>query len=522
MTDVAIYDTTLRDGVQREGISLACSDKLRIAIELDALGVSFIEAGWPGSNVKDAELFERARDIEWRHATIAAFGATRRARVAIEDDAQVAALLASGATVCTIFGKTSPHHVQAILQTTLDENLAMIEDTVRYLVAHGRRVIYDAEHFFDGAREDGGYALATLFAAARGGAETVVLCDTNGGTLPWDVEPRVASVVCALPVAIGIHAHDDSGCAVANTLAAVRAGARHVQGTLNGYGERCGNANLTTLIPNLQLKLGLRCIRGPLPELARVSRVAAEIANLAFDEHAPFVGRSAFAHKGGVHVAALERSPRAYEHVDPALVGNRTRIIVSELAGRANVRAIAEAHDVVVGDALAVLEAVKQREARGFAFESAEASVALMLRRAQAGYVPPFTIADYKVLITGELADATIKLRVGSELVHTAAEGNGPVSALDAALRKALATAYPAVAQIHLEDYKVRIVDGRAGTSATTRVLIDHGNGQDRWTTVGASPSILEASLVALVDGIEHGLWLAGGQHARDDRLAAG
>ena len=523
--DLTIYDTTLRDGTQREGISLACSDKLRIAEQLDALGVAFVEGGWPGSNPKDAELFRRARDLPWRHATLAAFGATRRAGIAPEDDANLVALLASGARACTIFGKSSLLHVREVLRTTPDENLAMIEDSVRYLVAHGRRVIYDAEHFFDGAREDVAYALATLDAAARGGAEAVVLCDTNGGTLPWEIEEHVRTALATVPVAIGIHAHDDSGCAVASSLAAVRAGATHVQGTLNGYGERCGNANLTTIVPDLELKLGRRCLRpGALAELGRTARFVAEIANLAFDEHAPYVGRSAFAHKGGVHVAAVRRSPRAYEHVDPALVGNRTRFVVSELAGRGNVAALAEEHGIAAAD---VLDTLKTREAEGYAFESAEASVALMMRRTEPAYVAPFQLVDYKVLLGNGYADAAVKVRVAGELVHTAADGNGPVSALDAALRKALAAAYPEVHAIHLEDYKVRIVDGRVGTSATTRVLVDHGNGRERWTTVGASPSIVEASLVALVDGIEHGLWLVRGTRKGTcdeghDRLATG
>jgi 2-isopropylmalate synthase len=444
-----------------------------------------------------------------------------------EDDANLAALLDSGARACTLFGKTSLVHVQEVLRTTPDENLAMIEDSVGYLVAHGRRVIYDAEHFFDGAEEDFAYAIATLEAAVRGGASTLVLCDTNGGTLPWRVEARVREVVELFGGIVGIHAHDDLGCAVASSLAAVRAGARHVQGTLNGYGERCGNANLTTIIPSLELKLGLRCIRpGALVDLGRVARVVAETANLAFDEHAPYVGRSAFAHKGGVHVAAIRRVPRSYEHIDPGLVGNRSRFVVSELSGRSNVRAIAEAHDVELAGAVeaSVLDTVKAREALGFAFESAEASVALMMRREVSGYTAPFELVDYKVLVGPDLADAAVKVRVRGELVHTAAEGNGPVSALDAALRKALVAAYPDVARIHLEDYKVRIIDGREGTSATTRVLIDFGNGSERWTTVGASPSILEASLLAIVDGIEHGLWVAdkGERDAGNDRLAAG
>lgn len=514
---VEIYDTTLRDGTQREGISLAVSDKLRIAQELDALGVAFIEGGWPGSNPKDAELFRQARDVAWTSAALAAFGSTRRAGIAPEDDPNLRALVESGAPVCTIFGKTSLHHVREVLRVSPDANLRLIEDSVAFLVAEGRRVVYDAEHYFDGAREDEHYAVETLRAARRGGAEVVVLCDTNGGTLPWEIEERVLDVVRLVGGDVGIHAHDDGGCAVANSIAAVRAGATHVQGTINGYGERCGNANLTTIIPNLELKQGFACIReGALANLGRVARVIAEIANLAFDEHAPYVGRSAFAHKGGVHVAAIRRSPRSYEHVDPTLVGNRTRVVVSELSGRGNVLAKADEYDVAIaaGADAAVLGELKEREAAGFAFESAEASVALMMRRKQPGYVAPFELADYKVMVgqregTEPYADAAIKVRVRGVVHHTAAEGNGPVSALDAALRKALVTAYPEIASIHLEDFKVRILDGRYGTSATTRVLVDHANGAERWTTVGASPSILEASLVALVDGIEHGLWLA-------------
>ena len=521
MSNVDIYDTTLRDGTQREGISLAVSDKLRIAEQLDALGVAFVECGWPGSNPKDAELFRRAKDMEWHRTTLTAFGATRRAGTTPDDDANLAALIESGAKACTLFGKTSLVHVQEVLRTTPDENLAMIEDSVAYLRSHGRRVIYDAEHFFDGAREDLAYAIATLEAAARGGAEVVVLCDTNGGTMPWEIEERVRIAVAEIPIRIGIHAHDDSGCAVASSLAAVRAGATHVQGTLNGYGERCGNANLTTLIPDLELKLGQRCVRpGTLSDLGRVARFAAELANLAFDEHAPYYGRSAFAHKGGVHVAAVRRAPRSYEHVDPARVGNKTRFVVSELSGRANVEAFAEEHGLAPAD---VLGTVKEREAEGYAFETAEAAVALMLRRRQPDYAAPFEIADYKVMIGTGYADAAVKVRVHGHLLHTAAEGNGPVSALDTAIRKALLTAYPEVESIHLEDYKVRIIDGRDGTRAVTRVLIDHGNGRVRWTTVGASTNIVEASLTALIDGFEHGLWLARKDaHEGHDRLATG
>ncbi|HEU4727929.1 MAG TPA: citramalate synthase [Kofleriaceae bacterium] len=543
---VAIYDTTLRDGTQREGISLMCADKLRVAQQLDALGVAFIEGGWPDSNPKDAEFFRRARDLEWKTSAITAFGATRRAGVPAGDDPGLAALIASDAPVCTLFGKSSVVHVTDVLRTTLDENLRMIADSVALLVGAGRRVVYDAEHFFDGAREDDAYAYETLRAAVRGGAEIVVLCDTNGGTLPWQVAARVRDVILRLDRPVGIHAHDDAGCGVANSLAAVGAGATHVQGTINGYGERCGNANLTSLIPCLELKLGRPCIRpGALPVLGRVARFVAEIANLAFDEHAPYVGRSAFAHKGGVHVAAIRRSPRSYEHVDPARVGNRTRVVVSELSGRGNMLAKAEQYDVAIAPALAgaVLAQLKEREQSGCAFESAEASVALMMRRAEPGYQPPFELVDYKVLLgqrpaagaepgSEPCADAVIKVRIGGHVHNAAAEGAGPVHAIDSALRKALVSAYPEIAAIHLEDYKVRILDGRAGTSAVTRVLIDHGNGREQWTTVGASPSILEASLAALIDGIEHGLWLARaaraahtasrGHHEGHDRPAAG
>jgi 2-isopropylmalate synthase len=511
---VEIYDTTLRDGTQREGMSLSAADKLRIARLLDGLGVAFVELGWPGSNAKDAEVFERARDVEWVSAKVAAFGSTCRSGIGPEDDPQVAALLATKAPVCTLFGKTSGTHVREVLRVSPEENLRMIAETVAYLVESGRRVVYDAEHFFDGWVEDADYAVETLRAASRGGADTLVLCDTNGGTLPWIVEERTRAVRAVVRGSIGIHAHDDAGCAVANSLAAVRGGAMHVQGTINGYGERCGNANLCSIVATLELKLGRGCL-GPsaLAELTHVSRHVAEIANLAADAHAPYVGLSAFAHKGGVHVAAIRRLARAYEHVDPARVGNRTRVVVSELAGRGNVLCKAEEHDVTLeaGSEARVLEEVKNREARGFSFEAAEASVALLLRRRSPGYRAPFELLDYRVTVAqrpqeGAFADAAIKLRVGDRVVHTAAEGNGPVSALDAALRKALGEAYPEIASIQLEDYKVRILDGDAGTGATVRVTIDSARGEARWTTVGASANVLEASWTALADGIEYGL----------------
>lgn len=511
---VQLYDTTLRDGTQREGLSLSAADKIRIARMLDAMGIAFLELGWPGSNPKDAEVFERARDLHWEHATLSAFGATRRAGTSPEDDPQLAALLAARTPVCAIFGKTSIVHVREVLRVSPEENLRMITETVAWLAANGRRVIYDAEHFFDGYAEDAEYAIDTLWAAAGAGAEMLVLCDTNGGTLPWVVSERVRTITRTLERPIGIHAHDDTGCAVAASLAAVRAGAVHVQGTLNGWGERCGNANLCTIAPALELKMRRRCLReGALVEMTQLARRVAEIANLAPDTHAAYVGRSAFAHKGGVHVAAIRRHPRAYEHIDPARVGNETRVVVSELSGRGNVAHKAEEHDVVLdpGAESAVLRALKDREARGYAFEAAEASVALMMRRQAPGYEPPFELVDYKVIVgqrEGEapFADASLKIRVRGETVHTAAEGNGPVSALDAALRKALAAAYPGVHAIRLADYKVRILDGDAGTSATVRVLVDSACADETWTTVGASSNVLEASWHAIADGVEYGL----------------
>ena len=513
---VELYDTTLRDGSQREGISYTASDKLRIAQKLDEFGVSFIEGGWPGSNPKDAEFFARAKDLEWKHAVITAFGSTRRAKLGPENDPSLRALLDAGTTACTVVGKTWTLHVLEVLRTTLDDNLKMIEESVRYLVSEKRRVIYDAEHFFDGYAGDPAYALETLRAAARGGAETLVLCETNGGRLPWFVEETTRAVLAALdPSArVGIHAHDDAGCGVANSLAAVRAGATQVQGTINGYGERCGNANLSVIAPNLELKLGRRCLMpGRLRDITEVSRFVAEVANLAPDPHLAYVGRSAFAHKGGIHVAAMRRNAESYQHVDPALVGNEMRVVVSELSGRGNVLSKAEELGVKVAEGADVeaLEEIKRAEARGISYEGAEASVALLLSRKAKEYQPLFVVQDYETRVgrrgAGETyAEATVKLRVGGQAFHTAAEGNGPVAALDGALRKALTPVYPALAGIHLADYKVRILDGKEGTEATTRVLIDSRYDQQTYSTVGASPNIILASLEALVDAIEYGL----------------
>jgi 2-isopropylmalate synthase len=509
---VRIYDATLRDGTQREGISLSCEDKLRIAERLDAFGVSFIEGGWPGSNPKDAEFFARARDREWKQATIAAFGATRRPGRKAEEDPQLLALLAAYPKIFTIFGKGSAEHVTEVLRTTRDENLRMIEESTAFLSRSGR-VFYDSEHFFDGYAADAEYAIETLRAAIRGGAEVVVLCDTNGGAFPWRVEQVVEDVVRRLGHPVGIHAHNDGECAVANTLAAVRGGARHVQGTINGYGERCGNANLCAILPNIELKLRLRCLpEGNLVHVSEVARFVAEIANLPPDEHMAYVGRSAFAHKGGTHVAAQRRLPSAYQHIEPALVGNESRVVVSELSGRANVLSKAEelGQATTEGVGAKVVERIKAAEARGFSYEAAEGSVALVVRREVEGYEPPFRVLEYQI-VAGKrdesvYVEATVKVLVADEVLHVAAVGNGPVSALDQALRKALTPAYPKVAQIRLANYKVRILDGTAGTAATIRVLVDSKDDTRTWSTVGASPSVIEASLQALVDGIEYGL----------------
>jgi 2-isopropylmalate synthase len=523
MLPIQIYDTTLRDGTQRSDVSLSLEDKLRIARKLDETGVAFIEGGWPGSNPKDVEFFRRAAETEYHNALICAFGSTRRANAAPDDDPNIQALLDARTPVCTIFGKTWDLHVTEVLRTTLDENLRMIEDSVAFLVSQGKRVIYDAEHFFDGAKADCAYALETLHAAARGGAEALVLCDTNGGSLPWEVAEYTRAVRAALAGPLGIHTHNDGECAVANTLAAIREGATQVQGTINGIGERCGNANLCAIIPDLELKMGLRCLPdGALARLYQLSHFVSEVANLAPNEHMAYVGKSAFAHKGGVHVHAIRRVERSYNHIEPALVGNEMRVVVSELSGKANLLSKAEEYGIAIGSDAAVpqvLQEVKLQESKGFSYEAAEASVIMMLKRQQPDFRPPFELIDFSVSVQhrqgrGIFAEATVKVRVGADVYHTAAEGNGPVKALDVALRKALIDQYPVLSQIELADYKVRILDGTAGTAATTRVLIDTrydpaGLRTVRWSTVGASSNIIEASWQALKDAYEYGLTVA-------------
>jgi 2-isopropylmalate synthase len=512
---ISIYDTTLRDGAQREGISLSLPDKLKIAGRLDEFGVHYIEGGWPGSNPKDAEFFQAARTIPWQHARIAAFGSTRKKDSTPATDTNIQALVAAETPVVTLVGKSWDLHVYEVLETDLEENLAMIAESVAYFKTLGKEVIYDAEHFFDGYQANPEYALLTLRVAADHGADVVVLCDTNGGTLPWQVENIVQTAKTRLGrIALGIHTHDDGGCGVANTLAAVRAGAVHVQGTINGYGERVGNANLCTLIPDLQLKMGYPCIPPQnLPRLRDLSHFVAEVANLPQDSHQPYVGRSAFAHKGGIHVAAMRKTEASYQHVDPTLVGNEKRTVVSELAGRGNILDKAAEYGVDVNSTQAqeLLQRVKELEAQGFAFESADASLSLMLRRLQPDYCPPFDLVDFTVIVQrrhdrGLCADATVKVRVHGQLLHTAAEGNGPVNALDAALRKALCDVYPALAAVRLSDYKVRILAGENGTAAGVRVLIDSEDGRHRWSTIGASTNIIEASWQALADSMEYAL----------------
>ncbi len=520
---VWLYDTTLRDGTQAEGISLSVEDKLKITRLLDELGVHYIEGGWPGSNPKDMAYFARVRRMELKHAKISAFGSTCRVGVRPQDDANICALMAAETPVVAVVGKSWTLHVADVLRTTPAENLRLIAESVTYLKAHGKEVVYDAEHFFDGYKEDADYALATLQAAALSGADVLVLCDTNGGALPWEITHIVGEVKKHFPdVVLGIHTHNDGGMADANTLAAVQVGAVHVQGTLNGYGERCGNANLCTLIPNFELKMGLQALpEGHLVHLTRTAHAAASIANLTPYRHAPYVGRSAFAHKGGIHVAALRRNPRSYQHTDPALVGNTSRVVVSELSGKGNLLSKAEEAGIAhteLRDLPEILQRIKTLEHKGFTFEGADASVAMMLYRSREGYVPPFQMIDFMVVVEhregrGLFAEATMKLRVGDQIFHTAAEGNGPVNALDAALRKALVPVYPRLAEFDLADYKVHILDGDAGTAATTRVLIDVQNGTRRWSTVGASTNIIEASWYALADAVEYGLIMMDGQH---------
>ena len=514
---IKIYDTTLRDGTQREGISLSCDDKLRIAQRLDDLGVSYIEGGWPGSNPKDVEFFDRMPELDLKTARISAFGSTCRADSKPEKDSNIQALILANTPTCTLVGKSWTLHVTDVIKTTQKENLRMIQDSVAHLKHHKKEVIYDAEHFFDGFNADPAYAMETILAAQSGGADTIVLCDTNGGTMPWQIASVIHDVKKQVDATLGIHTHDDSGCAVANTLIAVREGVTHIQGTVNGYGERCGNANLCSILPDLELKMGVTCLpEGNLSDLYDLAHFVAEVANLSPDEHQSYVGHSAFTHKGGIHVAAMRRNSHSYQHVNPELVGNEMRTVVSELSGHGNLHAKAEEFGMQLDNretVTEVLSEIKDLESQGFSFEAAEASVAIRLKRRQSDYNPPFEFLDYSATVQhrqgrGMFSESLVKILINNEEVHTAGDGNGPVNALNIALRKAILPTYPKLNDIHLSDFKVRILDGRDGTASLTRVLIDMHNERERWSTVGTSTNIIEASWQALIDGIEYGLLL--------------
>jgi 2-isopropylmalate synthase len=526
MDPIMLYDTTLRDGTQGEDISFSADEKLAIAQRLDEMGVQYIEGGWPGSNPRDMHFFDLAKREQFRQARLTAFGSTRRRDRAAADDPNLKALLKSGAPTVAIFGKTWDLHVETIMGNTLAENLDMIRETVAFLKAHGREVVYDAEHFFDGYATNRDYALQTLQAAVESGADWVVLCDTNGGSLPFDVETvtRVVreklSAFCApqerpLP-GIGIHTHNDSGLALANALAAVRAGARMVHGTVNGYGERCGNADLTSLIPVLQVKMHLPCVpEDSLAKLKSLSRFVSETANQVPSSTRPFVGKSAFAHKGGIHVSAIMKEPRAYEHMDPAQVGNRRRVLVSDLSGKSNVEYKAKELGVTLGgngfDSRVIVGRIKEMEEQGYQFDMADGTFKIMVEKFTEQFQPLFDLESFRVSIEKDkdqpcTAHATIKVAVGGSEEITAAEGLGPVSALDNALRKALGRFYPDLDTMRLVDFKVRVIDGRAGTAAKVRVLIESRDHDDIWTTIGVSEDIIEASWQALADSFQYKL----------------
>jgi 2-isopropylmalate synthase len=523
MARIQIYDTTLRDGSQGEGINFSLQDKLLITRKLDDLGVDYIEGGYPLSNPKDFEYFQEVRKIPLKHARIAAFGMTRRKNARPQDDTCLKALLDSQAPVVTLVGKTWDLHVREVLGTTLEENLRMIADSVAYCKEHEREVLYDAEHFFDGMAHNPEYALETLRAAHKAGAGVLILCDTNGGTLPEDIAERTRRVCQTFPgVAIGIHCHNDSDVAVANSLAALAQGACHVQGTINGIGERCGNVDLVSVIANLALKRGQEVLRpGSLARLTEVSRYVYEIANMNYRANQPFVGTSAFAHKGGMHAHAIARTTASYEHLDPALVGNERRILVSELAGQSSILAKTAGRLPATGGRPAeldkalmvkILNQVQDLEHAGYEFEAAEASFDLLVRKAAGRYKPKFERLSYRVNVETEadgkpVTEATVKVRVDGRAEHTVSEGDGPVNALDGALRKALRPFYPRLDEMHLADYKVRVVNARAESAARVRVVIEWRDGSDLWGTVGVSENIIEASWLALVDSFEYKLF---------------
>ncbi len=523
MSSVQLYDATLRDGAQSEGISFSLVDKLHIAQKLDELGIHYIEGGFPGSNPKDAEFFEKVKDLTFKNAQVAVFGSTRRVGLKAGEDNNLIMLVKAGVKIATIVAKSSDLQVTRVLETTLEENLSMIADSIRYLKSCGLSVFFDAEHYFDGYKSDPVYALRTLESAAEAGADCLVLCDTNGGALLDEISEAVRAAAKATSVPLGIHTHNDGGLAVANTLAAVLAGASQVQGTINGYGERCGNANLCSIIANLKLKMGIDCVTDEqLAKLTDIAHYVSEAANLVPDPFSPYVGASAFSHKAGYHVAGLAKWPEAYQHVDPLKVGNRQRTVVSELSGKRNIvykaKELGIAFSSQSREVKDLLEQVKYLESRGFQYENAEASFELLLHRARPNYKPPFELVDFMVVVESKrrpstrksrdemLSEAVVKVKIGGEIIHTAAEGDGPVNALDRALRKALLQFYPSLSDVKLVDYKVRILEESTGTESQVRVLIESSDGVDEWRTVGSSTNIIEASWLALADSLEY--WL--------------
>ncbi|MEA3328175.1 MAG: citramalate synthase [Candidatus Omnitrophota bacterium] len=515
MTKVKLYDTTLRDGSQGEGISFSVEDKLNIVRKLDLLGIHYIEGGWPGSNPKDMQFFSQVKKLNLKNSKITAFGSTRRPQSKASADPNIKALLKTGTNVVTIFGKSWNLHVKDILRTTLKENLKMIKDTVSYLSGKGLEVIYDAEHFFDGYQANPSYSLDTLLAAQEAGCRTIVLCDTNGGMITSRLREIITDVISMVNVPLGIHTHNDSGMAVANSIAACQSGCRHVQGTINGYGERCGNANLCSVIPNLKLKMDLDCISDKkLKDLTEVARFVAETANMVLENNQPFVGKSAFSHKGGIHVNAVMKKPLSYEHIEPSRVGNKRRMLISELSGQSNVLIKAKQMEIDLQKGTPqtkkILNLLQDLEHKGYQFEAAEASFELLMKKALAKYKKFFELEGFKVLVEKKnnklISEATIKLKVKGVVEHTAAEGDGPVNALDKALRKALSGFYPALSQMHLSDFKVRVLNAETGTAAKVRVLIQSQDSKDSWSTVGVHENIIEASWQALVDSVEYKL----------------
>ncbi len=516
MKKIELYDTTLRDGAQREGISLSLEDKIKIALKLDELGIQYIEGGWPGSNPKDIEFFHRIKEENLKNSKIVAFGSTRHKGIKTKDDVNIKSLIESDTDIVCIFGKSWDLHVTSAIITTLEENLKMIKESINFLKQSGKRVFYDAEHFFDGYKNNPEYALETIKVAEKAGAEIIILCDSNGGTIPSEIRKITKRVKDEVEAPLGIHAHNDNDCAVANSLAAVEEGALQVQATVNGYGERCGNANLISIIPNLILKMDIECIpRENLKLLTEVAHHVSEVANVTPGRHQPYVGENAFAHKGGIHISAVLREKGTYEHIDPQLIGNYNRILLSELSGKDALihQANQVGYDLKDKPELVriILEKIKKMEHRGYHFEAADGSFEILLRRSTGAYRPLFRLEEYEVTVrkTGEgntKTEAVVKVWIGDKRIVEYAEGNGPINALDNALRKAIARIYPQLEKIELKDYKVRIIDAKKGTAAVTRVLIESSDSKDSWGTIGVHENIIEASWEALVDSVEFGL----------------